>query len=182
MQSAEESEQADRFVFVDDLDTLEVALDTLRDCETVSFDAEGAAVSVCRELERVAFLHWASCPSADPVEGRFGHGFWVRSATMRHLQPGLVTVDALTGLQVGALCAPPFPRGGRPEPSHPPSPTHKGPQARWRAYAGTYLSRYGKLCVIQIGVPRWLPLPEDVYVIDIVALGAQVRAQELRSP
>jgi 3'-5' exonuclease len=38
--------------------------------------------------------------------------------------------------------------------------------------AGTNLSRHGKLCILQIGLPPGLPVTDDVYVIDVLALGA----------
>jgi len=53
---------------------------------------------------------------------------------------------------------------------------HAAMSLKYALHAGTFLSRHGKLCVLQIGIPRWMPVPEDVYVIDIVALGTQERA------
>jgi hypothetical protein len=44
----------DRFVFVDDVDTLSVALDTLADCQAISLDAEGTlpvSVPPCCRLQ-----------------------------------------------------------------------------------------------------------------------------------
>jgi hypothetical protein len=42
-------------------------------------------------------------------------------------------------------------------------------------YSGTFLSRKGKLCVLQVGIPRSLPVAEDVYVIDIATLKQEAR-------
>jgi len=45
-----------------------------------------------------------------------------------------------------------------------------------RTRAGTDLSRHGRLCTLQVGMPRSQEREEDVYVIDICTLGKKVRS------